>query len=98
MPFSGNYNPGEFIEWVQHTEHVLRHLGYEEHEKVKVMMLHFEGPARLWWNRLEKERHRLNKMPISEWHQLVYVMTRKYVPRGYKERMERSCTKLSKAQ
>jgi hypothetical protein len=54
---------------------------------VEVVSLHFHGAARTWWNRLEFERARRGEDPIAEWHQLVYIMKRKYIPRDYKDNM-----------
>ena len=50
-PFSGECDPEKYLEWEVMTESILDHLGYEEHEKVEVVTLHFTGQARSWWFR-----------------------------------------------
>ena len=86
-PFKGDYDPAAFIEWVQGTEHTLAHCHYEPHEQVEVATLHFVGAARTWWHRDVANRIRRGFRPIVQWHQLVFVMTQKYVPPEYKHEM-----------
>ena len=85
--FEGTYDPLVFLEWVQTTEHTLRHCRYDAEEVVDVVTLHFRGAARTWWHRYEADRRRRNLPPIQEWDQLVHVMTRKYVPSNFREKM-----------
>ena len=85
--FEGSYDPNIFLEWVQTTEHTLRHCRYEPEEVVDVVTLHFRGAARTWWHRYESDRRRRNLQPVRDWDQLVHVMTRKYVPSNYREKM-----------
>lgn len=85
--FEGSYDPNIFLEWVQTIEHTLRHCRYEPEEVVDVVTLHFRGAARTWWHRYESDRRRRNLQPVRDWDQLVHVMTRKYVPSNYREKM-----------
>src|ERR1044071_5522309 len=74
--FEGTYDPLVFLEWMQTTEHTLRHCRYDADEVVDVVTLHFRGAARTWWHRYEADRRRRNLPPVQEWDQLVHVMTR----------------------
>ena len=47
--FEGTYYPLVFLEWMQTTEHTLRHYRFEQDEVVNVVTLHFLGAARTWW-------------------------------------------------
>ena len=69
-----------FLEWLQATEYTLLFTQIPLQDFVAAAIVHFRGAARVWWHRFVDDRTMRNKVPLTEWHQLKYVMTQKYVP------------------
>jgi len=85
--FFGEYDPAAFLEWIQATEYQLLFTQIPLQDFVAAATVHFRGAARVWWHRFVDDRTMRNKVPLTEWHQLKYVMTKKYVPQDYKNQM-----------
>lgn len=48
--FNGENNPKKYLlDWEQTTYFILNNLGYEKHEKLEVVTLHYTGQGRNWW-------------------------------------------------
>ena len=75
------------LEWIQTTEYTLRYCWTPPEDHVAVAILHFHGAARVWWHRLVTERERCGQFAIDEWHQLLYIMHKKYVPSNYTDQI-----------
>ena len=76
-----------FLDWAQDMKRALKHCHYEEYEKIEAATLYFEGDAKSWWNRYEHVRENRGWEPVATFDQLIYVMTKKYVPDDFKNDM-----------
>ena len=55
---------------------------------MEIVTLHFQGAARTWWNQQVQQLAHMGWPPVTEWQQLVTIMTHKYLPRTYRKDMK----------
>ena len=53
----------------------------EEENKVKLVVTRLKGHATLWWDSVQTERKKKNKVDIKSWDRMVAKMRGKFLPK-----------------
>jgi len=51
--------------------------------RVKFPTTKLKGHTTLWWDSVQVERRRLNKLPIKKWTRMVAEMKGRFLPKDY---------------
>jgi len=54
-----------------------------EDRRVKFVATKLKGNAALWWDSVQVERRRLNKLPIKKWTRMVAKMKGRFLPKDF---------------
>lgn len=56
-----------------------------EHKKVQLVALKLRGGAFAWWEKLEVNRYRCGKNPITSWERMKRLMKDRFLPTNYEQ-------------
>lgn len=65
------------------VRHVFDYEEVEEEKKVKLAVTHLKGHVALWWDSVQAERKKKNKVVIKSWDRMVAKMRGKFLPKDY---------------
>ena len=63
-----------------------KYFEYEEiskDKKIRFVVTKLKGHATLWWDSVQAEKRRLNKILIKKWDRMIARMKRKFMPKDY---------------
>ena len=81
--YDGNLSVEGFIDWIGELERYFDYDNVEEDKKVKLVVTRLKGHAALWWDNIQAERKKKNKIVIKRWDRMVAKMRGKFLPKDY---------------
>lgn len=81
--YDGNLSVEGFIDWIGELERYFDYDNVEEDKKVKLVVTRLKGHAALWWDNVQAERKKKNKIVIKSWYRMVTKMRGKFLPKDY---------------
>ena len=83
LTYDGNLELEELIDWIIVLN---KYFDYEEvsaNKQVKFVATRIRGHGALWWDGVQEERRRKNKVNIKSWIQMVTKLKGKFLPKDY---------------
>ena len=65
-----------------------------EDRRVKFAAMKLKGHAAMWWDSVQTERRRLNKLLIKTWSRMVAKLKGKFMPKDYQIALHRQVQNL----
>eukprot|EP00253_Pinus_taeda_P002101 PITA_02101 len=65
-----------------------------EDQRVKFAVTNLKGHATLWWDNVQTERRRMNKLPIKKWSRMVAKLKGRFLPKDYQIPLHRQVQNL----
>lgn len=83
--FHGKLDPQAFQDWVTSMDDYFEWYRLPTDMRVRFVKMKLKGQARVWWNSVEEQLHRLRQTPITEWGEMKLRLQEKYLPMDYEE-------------
>ena len=81
--YDGNISAEGLIDWIGELDRYFNYEYVEEDKKVKLVVTRLKGHATLWWDSVQAERKKKNKVVIKSWDRMVAKMRGKFLPKDY---------------
>ena len=81
--YDGNLSAEGLIDWIGELDRYFDYEDVEEDKKVKLVVTRLKGHATLWWDNVQAERKKKNKVVIKSWDRMVAKMRDKFLPKNY---------------
>jgi hypothetical protein len=78
-----NLSAKGLIDWIGELDRYFDYEDVEEDKKVKLVVTRLKGHATLWWESVQAERKKKNKVVIKSWDRMVAKMRGKFLPKDY---------------
>ena len=82
--FDGRPNPKAFIDWVNEMDHFFDWHKLSDDRKVRFAKLKLISRAKFFWYNIEAKR---GQNPITDWIEMIEVLSNKYLPHSYQDRL-----------
>ena len=79
------------IDWIREVDRCFDYEDVEEEKKVKLVVTRLKGHATLWWDNVQAERKKKNKVVIKSWDRIVAKMRGKFLPKEYQLGLYNRC-------
>ena len=81
--YDGNLSAEGLIDWIGELDRYFDYEEVEEDKKVKLVVTRLKGHVALWWDSVQAERKKKNKVVIKSWDRMVAKMRGKLLPKDY---------------
>ena len=81
--YDENISTKGLIDWIGELDRYFGHEYVEEDKKVKLVVTRLKGHVVLWWDNVQDERKKKNKIVIKSWDRMVAKMRGKFLPKDY---------------
>ena len=81
--YDGNLSAEGLIDWIGEIDRYFDYEEVEEDKKVKLVVTRLKGHAALWWDSVQAETKKKNKVVIKSWDRMVSKMRGKFLPKDY---------------
>ena len=79
--YDGNLSAEGLIDWIGELDRYFDYEEVEEDKKVKLVVTRLKGHVALWWDSVQAERKKKNKVVIKSWDRMVAKMRGTSYPR-----------------
>lgn len=80
--YLGSLNPKGLIDWIIEMENFFEYEEMEQEKRVKFVVTKLKGCATLWWDGVQVERRRNNKLEIKRQDRIVAKFKGNFLPKG----------------
>lgn len=87
-------DPETFLDWKRRLERHFIHKGISDSQSFTYAMLKMSKLASLWLDQIQHDRDLLGKPRIDTWYELKLIMTKRFVPRHYKQTLYNQLSSL----
>ena len=81
--YDGNLSVEGLIDWIGELDRYFEYEDVEADKKVKLAISRLKGHATLWWDNVQAEQKKKNKVVIKSWDRMVAKMRGKFLPKDY---------------
>lgn len=71
------------LDWISELDKYFECEEVSEDRRVKFTATKLKGHAALWWDNVQAEIRRMNKLPIIKWPRTVAKMKGRFLPKDY---------------
>ncbi|PWA53731.1 reverse transcriptase domain-containing protein [Artemisia annua] len=83
--FEGNLQPDDFLDWLLTVERIFDLRDIPDNLKVKLVAIKLKKYASLWWENVQKQRHRDGKHKVASWEKMKRLLRAKFLPVTFKQ-------------
>ncbi|GJY22596.1 reverse transcriptase domain-containing protein, partial [Tanacetum coccineum] len=83
--FEGNLQPDDFLDWLLTVERIFDLRDIPDNLKVKLVAIKLKKYASLWWENIQKQRHRDGKHKVASWDKMKRLLRAKFLPVTFKQ-------------
>eukprot|EP00253_Pinus_taeda_P027019 PITA_27019 len=81
--YDGNLSADILLDWISELDKYFENEEVKEDKRVKFAATKLKGHALLWWDNVQADRKRLNKLPIRKWSRMVAKLKGRFLPKDY---------------
>ena len=82
------------MDWISEMDKYFECEEVNEDHRVRFVVTKLKGHTSLWWDSVQTERKRLNKMPIKTWSRMVAKLKGRFLPKDYQIALHRQVQNL----
>lgn len=82
------------MEWMSEMDKYFECEEVSEDHRVKFAATKLKGHIAVWWDSVQTERRRLNKLPIKTWSRMVAKLKGRFMPKDYQIALHRQVQNL----
>jgi len=77
------------LDWVSELDKYFENEEVSEDKRVRSVATKLKGHAALWWDSVQEDRRRMNKLPIRKWSRMVAKLKGRFLPKYYQVELYR---------
>lgn len=81
--YDGSLSIEVLLDWISEMDKYFECEEVSEDCRVRFAATKLKGHATLWWDSVQNERKRMNKLPIKTWSRMVAKLKGRFLPRDY---------------
>ena len=81
--YDGSLSADILLDWISELDKYFENEEVKEDKRVKFVATKLKGHALLWWDNVQADRKRLNKLPIRNWSRMVAKLKGRFLPKDY---------------
>eukprot|EP00253_Pinus_taeda_P022922 PITA_22922 len=87
--YDGSLSADILLDWISELDKYFENEEVREDKRVKFVATKLKGHALLWWDNVQADRKRLNKLPIRKWSRMVAKLKGRFLPKDYQKKAAR---------
>ena len=84
------------IDWISEMDKYFEYEEIGENKRVKFAVIRLKAHAALWWDNVQYERRKKDKLLIKSWDRMVEKMKGKFLPKDYQLTLYRQVKNINK--
>eukprot|EP00253_Pinus_taeda_P013177 PITA_13177 len=92
--YDGSLSADVLLDWISELDKYFENEEVSEDKRVRFAATKLKGHALLWWDSVQADRRRMNKLPIKRWPRMVAKLKGRFVPKDYQVKLYRRVQNL----
>ena len=92
--YDGNLSANVLLDWVSELDKYFENEEISEDKRVRFTATKLKGHTALWWDSVQADRRRMNKLPIRKWSRMVAKLKGRFLPKDYQVELYRRVQNL----
>lgn len=92
--YDGTLSVDVLLDWVSDLDKYFQNEEISEDKRVKFVATKLKGHAALWWDSVQADRRRMNKLPIRKWSRMLEKLKGRFLPKDYQLELYRRVQNL----
>lgn len=92
--YDGSLSTEVILDWISELDKYFECEEVSEDQRFKFAATNLKGHVALWWDNVQAERRRMNKLPIKKWPRMVAKLKGKFMPKYYQVALYRQVRNL----
>eukprot|EP00253_Pinus_taeda_P024554 PITA_24554 len=92
--YDGSLSTNVLPDWVSELDKYFENEEISEDKRVRFAATKLKGHAALWWDSVQADRKRMNKLPIKKWPRMVAKLKGRFLPKDYQVELYRRVQNL----
>ena len=81
--YDGSLFADVLLDWISELDKYFENEEVSEDKRVRFAATKLKGHASLWWDSVQSDRRRMNKLPIRRWPRMVEKLKGRFLPKDY---------------
>jgi len=87
--YDGSLSADVLLDWISELDKYFENEEVSEDKRVRFAATKLKGHALLWWDSVQADRKRMNKLPIRKWPRMVAKLKGRFLPKDYQVELYR---------
>ena len=87
--YDGSLSIDVLLDWISELDKYFENEEVSEDERVRFAATKLKGNALIWWDSVQADRKRMNKLPIGKWPRMVEKLKGRFLPKDYQVELYR---------
>lgn len=92
--YDGSLSADILLDWVSDLDKYFENEEISEDKRVRFVATKLKGHTALWWDSVQEDKRRMNKLPIRKWPRMVAKLKGRFLPRDYQVELYRRVKNL----
>lgn len=92
--YDGSLSADVPLDWVSELDKYFENEEISEDKRVRFAATKLKGYAALWWDSVQADKKRMNKLPIRKWPRMVAKLKGRFLPKDYQVELYRRVQNL----
>jgi len=92
--YDGSLSADVLLDWVSELDKYFENEEISEDKRVRFPATKLKGHATLWWDSVQADRRRMNKLPIRKWPRMVAKLKGRFLSKDYQVELYRRVQNL----
>jgi len=83
LTYDGSLSIEVLLDWINEMDKYFECEEVSEDHRVRFAAMKLKGHIALWWDNVQNEKKRLNKLPIKTWSRMVATLKGRFLSKYY---------------